>query len=76
MKKEIRNMLKTSINITLNAIDEKAANKIARSVDKAAERITKKFVKNLKLKGKHKEEIKGLLHKDNALAPVEATSQS
>jgi hypothetical protein len=77
LRKEIKSMLVTSINITLNTIDEKAAGKISRSVEKTAERLTKKFAKKLKMKGKVKEDVNLLMgkKKKKALKPVEAQAE-
>lgn len=73
LRKEIQSMLITSINITLNTIDEKAAGKISRSIEKTAERLTKKFAKRLKMKGKVKEDVTLMLgkKKKKVLQPVE-----
>lgn len=51
-RKEITNMLKSSITLTLNSIDEKASAKIKKSVEKAVERLSRKFAKNVKSKKK------------------------
>lgn len=77
LKKEISNMLKTSIMIMLNSIDEKAASKISKSVDKVADRLTKKFGKKFKLKGKVKGNVEELVgkKKKKSLVPVESTGE-
>jgi hypothetical protein len=77
LRKEIKSMLVTSINITLNTIDEKAAGKISRSVEKTADRLTKKFAKKLKMKGKIKEDVAEMVDrkKKKGLKPVEAKAE-
>lgn len=56
-------MLKTSINLTLSTIDEKASSKIKKSVEKAADRITAKFAKKLKGKSKLKGQVNEIVGK-------------
>lgn len=56
-------MLKTSINLTLSTIDEKASAKIKKSVEKAADRITAKFAKKLKGKAKLKGQMNDMVGK-------------
>ena len=63
LRKEISNMLKSSITLTLNSIDEKASAKIKKSVEKAVERLTKKFAKNLKGKRKLKGQVNEIVGK-------------
>lgn len=76
LKKEIREMLITSISITLNSVDEKAAAKISKNIDRAAERLTRKFGKKLRVKGKVKEDVKALVgKKKNGLEPVGQDSE-
>ena len=75
IKKELFNMLKTSITITLNAVDEKATSKISKTIEKASERLAKKFGKNLKTKGKLKVEKVNGKKKKAALEPTETTTQ-
>ena len=73
IKKELFNMLKTSITITLNAVDEKATSKISKTIEKASERLAKKFGKNLKTKAKLKTNVEQLVGKKKrkAIEPVE-----
>lgn len=63
LKREISNMLKTSMNLTLTSIDEKAAARVKKSVEKAAERLTAKFAKKLKGKGKLKGQVNQMVGK-------------
>ena len=76
LEKEIKNMLVTSIHITLNSIDEKAASKIKKSVEKTADTLTKKFAKNMKVKGKAKTDVKEIVSKKKkkGLAPAEKSA--
>jgi len=76
LKKEIKGMLITSINISLGSIDEKSASKISKSIEKAAEKMTKKFAKHLKVKSKAKADVKDAVSKKKkkGLAPVEKTA--
>lgn len=67
LKKEISQMLIASISVTLNSIDEKAAQKIRKTLSKAASHISKKFLKKVKSQPKAKTQ-KG---KKKELVPVE-----
>lgn len=66
-------MLRTSIAITLNSVDEKAALKIKKTIDKSADRIAKKFGKKAKLQAR--EASKTIKGKKKKLVPVESTVQ-
>lgn len=60
-------MLKTSINLTLTGIDEKAAVRVKKSVEKAADRLTSKFAKKLKGKAKIKGQVKEIVGKKSKI---------
>lgn len=66
-------MLRTSIGITLNSVDEKAALKIKKTIDKAADRIAKKFGKKAHLQ--NKDASKTIKGKKKKLVPVEPPVQ-
>lgn len=72
LKKEISQMLRTSIAITLNSVDEKAALKIKKTIEKATNRIAKKFGKKAKIKAQSGP--KALNGKKKNLTPVESTT--